>query len=240
MIVVAIDAATDRLSVAAGAEAGPTAERHLAGARGHARALIPLLQELLTELGGAPGDVGRVLLADGPGSFTGLRVAASAAKALVRAGEVSFAVTPSLLARGWRAAGPAGGTVLVAASALRGEVYAGWYRLLGHAGVSVVHEAMALGYEAVAGGTRPDLIAGDAPDGFLESLAHHWDTRLAPREAGMADARALLELDQVTGGVREVGDAASWEPIYGRPAEAQAKWEREHGRPLPDPVRHPR
>jgi hypothetical protein len=27
-------------------------------------------------------------------------------------------------------------------------------------------------------------------------------------------------------------DLATWEPQYGRVAEAQAKWEREHGRPL--------
>jgi hypothetical protein len=29
-----------------------------------------------------------------------------------------------------------------------------------------------------------------------------------------------------------VADLASWEPSYGRLAEAQVKWEAEHGRPL--------
>ncbi len=29
----------------------------------------------------------------------------------------------------------------------------------------------------------------------------------------------------------------AWEPVYGRPAEAQAQWERTHGRPLADPTR---
>jgi tRNA threonylcarbamoyladenosine biosynthesis protein TsaB len=28
-------------------------------------------------------------------------------------------------------------------------------------------------------------------------------------------------------------DLASWEPDYGRLAEAQVRWERAHGRPLP-------
>jgi tRNA threonylcarbamoyladenosine biosynthesis protein TsaB len=28
-------------------------------------------------------------------------------------------------------------------------------------------------------------------------------------------------------------DLATWEPAYGRLAEAQVKWEREHGRALP-------
>jgi tRNA threonylcarbamoyladenosine biosynthesis protein TsaB len=29
-------------------------------------------------------------------------------------------------------------------------------------------------------------------------------------------------------------DIASWEPLYGRMAEAQVKWEAAHGRGLPD------
>jgi hypothetical protein len=29
-----------------------------------------------------------------------------------------------------------------------------------------------------------------------------------------------------------------FEPHYGRPAEAAAKWERDHGRPLPDSPGH--
>jgi hypothetical protein len=32
---------------------------------------------------------------------------------------------------------------------------------------------------------------------------------------------------------------AEWEPVYGRPAEAQARWEKAHGRPLPDSVGSP-
>jgi hypothetical protein len=46
----------------------------------------------------------------------------------------------------------------------------------------------------------------------------------------------LLELLGRDGGTTEVGNVQSWEPVYGRPAEAQAKWEREHGRALPDPA----
>jgi hypothetical protein len=46
----------------------------------------------------------------------------------------------------------------------------------------------------------------------------------------------LIELAAMEGGIRKVEDALGWEPVYGRPAEAQARWESAHGRPLPDSV----
>ena len=47
-----------------------------------------------------------------------------------------------------------------------------------------------------------------------------------------ADARELIALTALAGGSVPVNDVLGWEPVYGRPAEAQAQWERSHGRPL--------
>lgn len=234
MIVLALDAATDRLSLAA---AGPgfaePVERHVVGARGHARALIPLAVELLDAAGLGPSSVGRVVLADGPGSFTGLRVATAFAKALVRAGGASLVTVPSLMGRARRAAaGP--GLVLATASALRGEVYAGWYRIGPAGGVTVERAATAMSFDRIVEGPPPDLVAGDGPEALLQDLGRRWQVPVATRDEAHADARSLLELD-AAGATRVVADPASWEPVYGRPAEAQARWEREHGRPLAHP-----
>jgi hypothetical protein len=49
-------------------------------------------------------------------------------------------------------------------------------------------------------------------------------------------AAALLALRELEGAARPALDPAV-EPAYGRPAEAQAKWEALHGRPLPHPPR---
>ncbi len=51
---------------------------------------------------------------------------------------------------------------------------------------------------------------------------------------GLPSAVTLLELMDRDGGCREIIAPDAWEPEYGRPAEAQAKWERTHGRTLPD------
>ena len=37
-------------------------------------------------------------------------------------------------------------------------------------------------------------------------------------------------------GAVRVEAVQDWEPNYGRPAEAQARWETAHGRPLPDSI----
>jgi tRNA threonylcarbamoyladenosine biosynthesis protein TsaB len=58
-------------------------------------------------------------------------------------------------------------------------------------------------------------------------------TLIGPDEALVArpearNVRDCLALIEATGPV----DLASWEPVYGRLAEAQVKWEAAHGRAL--------
>ncbi len=206
----------------------------MAGARNHARVVVPLMAAVLEEAGIPPAALARVILADGPGSFTGLRVATALVKGLAAAGGVRVAITPSLLGRAAGAVPPGGGLVLAAASALRGEIYAGWYRFSATGAVTTVHPARALDWGAARSGERPDLIVGDAPDGMLEALGRQWQVPVVERERGHADARVLLRLDGVPGGTEEILTLDRWEPTYGRPAEAQARWERDHGRALPD------
>jgi tRNA threonylcarbamoyl adenosine modification protein YeaZ len=206
----------------------------MVGARNHARVVVPLMAAVLEEVGITGPGLERIILADGPGSFTGLRVATALVKGLAAAGGLRVAVTPSLLGRAAGAAPPGGGMVLAAAGALRGEIYAGWYRFGATGAVTTVHPARALGWEAARDGDRPDLIVGDAPDGMLEALGRQWQVPVVEREGCHADARVLLRLDGVPGGSVEILTLDRWEPTYGRPAEAQARWERDHGRSLPD------
>ena len=124
MITLALDTATDRCSVAA-TDGTRVVERQLDGARQHARAVLGLADALLAELGATPRDVQRMLTADGPGSFTGLRVAASVAKGLAWAGRIEWRVAPSLLVRAAGHAPAGGGIVLALSDALRGDLYAG-------------------------------------------------------------------------------------------------------------------
>lgn len=225
---VAIDAATDRLTVAAESD-GKVAETHLDGARRHGGALLRMLEEVLGEVGARPGDVSDVIVADGPGSFTGLRVSFAAALALVRDGATLW-TAPSLLARATAAATASTPRVLVLGPALRGEAWAGAWHIDPGRGIELVLHPRPIGRDEAARLPAVDLIIGECPDAVARALPR------PPAGPYLPDARTLLRLMGLPGGARRV-TPETFQPEYGRPAEAQAKWERDHGRPLPDPGR---
>lgn len=231
----AIDTATDRLSVALGHSSADALERELTGARRHAAALLPMVQELLDSAGVTLEAVRTVVLADGPGSFTGLRVGASVAKALAHARGVALWTAPSLLLRAC-GVGHAGQIVLAAADALRGEVYAAAYRLGAARIEELLPPAVYRPGELVAGPLRPDLLVGEVPDAAARVLEAWAGRAILGPPAGAPHARVLLGLVDRPGGAARVEAVQGWEPRYGRPAEAQVRWESAHGRPLPDSV----
>jgi tRNA threonylcarbamoyladenosine biosynthesis protein TsaB len=234
----AIDTTSDRLSVAARAPDGRTAVRTLAGARQHARALAPLTVEALAEVGGDVAALRGIALSDGPGSFTGLRVAVAFAKALARAGGVPVRTASTLLVRAWaaRSGGPPGEIVAGVGSALRGELYVAVYRFGAPDRPEVIVAPTVLpSGAALPGGVMPAVVAGDVDPALLERWPWAAGARRVGPPAGLPSATALCELAEA--GIAPVVQALDdWEPFYGRPAEAQAKWERVHGRPLGDPA----
>jgi hypothetical protein len=82
----------------------------------------------------------------------------------------------------------------------------------------------------------PAILVGDLPDPVAAAIEGWAGRRLVRSPDGAARARSLLDLVGRTGGAVRLTDVTSWEPEYGRPAEAQARWETAHGRPLPDPA----
>jgi tRNA threonylcarbamoyladenosine biosynthesis protein TsaB len=232
-MLLAIETATDRASVALGLPGADPLEENLAGARRHAAALLPMIESLLRRAGASLEDVSGIALSDGPGSFTGLRVGASVAKALVHARGLPLWVAPSLLVR---AAGVAraDGVVLAVAGALRGEVYAAAYRFLPERIHTELAPSVRHPDELVRGGFTPTVVVGEAPADIIAVL-EGWIGRpvIGPPD-GSPHASRLLDLVGRAGGARRVDAVSGWEPVYGRPAEAQVRWEMAHGRPLPD------
>lgn len=228
----ALDTSGRRAAVAVGGPGRVAAHGAVEGPRVHAARLLPLVDEVLARGGLELGAVSDLALTDGPGSFTGLRVGAAVAKALVRTRGVALHVAPALLAA---AARPllAGGVVVSAADALRGEVYAGAWELAGgRIECRLAPRALAPA-ELVRLLPRPAALVAELPPSLATPLME-WAGRIEPP----GDAAAgLLELAALPGALRPVADPGPWEPDYGRPAEAQARWEAAHGRALPDPAR---
>ena len=237
-MILAIETATDRASVAIGRRAADALEREIVGARRHAAELLPAIDSLLADAGIGLAGVTGLALSDGPGSFTGLRVGAAVAKALVRARDWPLWTAPSLLVRACGFARP-GETVLAVANALRGEIYAAAYRFEAVA----IHELLAPSVyrleQLMARGLSAHHLVGDLPPPLGQALESGFGRRLVASPEGAPHARALIGLVDRPGGARRVAAVEPWEPVYGRPAEAQARWETAHGRPLPDSIGRP-
>lgn len=179
--------------------------------------LVPLLQECLSSNGLSAGELNRVVCGAGPGSFTGLRIAASVAKGIATAARVALYPVPSLLLT---VAGlpdpPAPGDYLSVLPAMRNESFAAVVRVNDDGSLEMPADTK--------------IIADDE----LESAALRLRARLiGPGRAvdAIPHARGAARILEGILGAAPV-DLSSWEPVYGRLAEAQVRWEAAHGRPL--------
>jgi tRNA threonylcarbamoyladenosine biosynthesis protein TsaB len=235
----ALDTATDRASVALDV-GGLVRSAEVLGARRHAAALLPLVERLLREARTSLVSLDTVLLADGPGSFTGLRVGAAVAKALVATRGAALLTAPSLLVRATRGAtlAPPGAVVVGAADALRGEVYAAAYRLWPDR-VEVVEPPKVWRPAALRSAIDPPAVLVAELPAEVRAAFDGWADATLDGDGAAPRAADLLALAGRAGALRRVDDVITWEPEYGRPAEAQARWEQAHGRALPDPAGRP-
>src|SRR5919108_1302753 len=96
MRVLAIDTALEACSAAVlDTSGGITASETAIMTRGHAEALMPLLARVMIQAGIEFGDLDRIAVTTGPGSFTGLRVGISAARGIaLAAGKSGIGLSP--------------------------------------------------------------------------------------------------------------------------------------------------
>jgi tRNA threonylcarbamoyl adenosine modification protein YeaZ len=187
----ALDTATDRPSFALGG-----AERVLAHRHDLSREIDGAVRALLAEAGVAAAALGGVVVSDGPGSFTGLRIGIAFAKGFCRAAGIPMLAVPSMLGAAWRVH-LSEDPVVVEYEALRGDVYRAVYRFDGTGVVTV----------------EPPRVTPRTPTPAGDLRASEGD----------ASAAALLGVMALHGAALAVADPGAWEPSYGRLAEAEAR-----------------
>lgn len=215
-LVLAVDASSARGSVAVLRAGAVVGEATVALRSATEERLLPAVAEALDVAGVGVEALTAVVCGAGPGSFTGLRIAAAAAKGLAMARGISLYAVPSLALA--VAADPDAGTgrYVVVLDAMRDERFVQLLTIDARGRVDV--EPVTLLPAAAVGGLA--AASGAAVVGPAE-VVERW-----PHARGAA---RLLDLARAVGAV----DLASWQPEYGRKAEAQVKWEAAHGRVLP-------
>lgn len=179
----------DRILVARGEEMG----------RGQAERLFPLLEELLAQAGIVWADLSAIAVGVGPGNFTGIRIAVSAARGLAMGLKVPVlgVSTFDALREG------AGGPVLTAVAAPRGAVY------------------LAPPEGAPLGPILPDEMPEALTASGLDVIGAEADA-LAARSGGRAlpAAHPLAEAIARAAARRIGSETALPKPLYIRPADA--------------------
>jgi tRNA threonylcarbamoyladenosine biosynthesis protein TsaB len=127
MRILALDTSAGHCSAAL-LQDGELTQRLEAAARRHGDLLLGMMQELLAAAGLRPADLDAIAFARGPGSFTGLRIAAAVVQGAALAAQkpVVGVSTLAALAQGCRRTAGAE-QVLCALDARMGEVYFGAY-----------------------------------------------------------------------------------------------------------------
>jgi tRNA threonylcarbamoyladenosine biosynthesis protein TsaB len=220
MIRVAIETATSFGTVAVGRGEQVLAEVGLGVQTRHAEAVLPALEAALSLAGVTRTAIEAVVVGAGPGSFTGVRVAAATAKGLVAALGVPLLAYSSLLAL---AAGVPGDRLVCALfDARRGEVYGGCWRVTADA-LTVVLEPRVGAVTDVAAAARGADPAGPPPvfvgDGALRYRARLEGDVVAAVPAHPRASTLLWLAERHGAGATE--DPRTWEPLYVRGSSAE-------------------
>ncbi len=230
----AIDTATAVASVAVGDPPDARSSTLLEGPRTHAGGIVELIDRTLRAGGTALTELAGIVVADGPGSFTGLRIGWAAAKGVAQEREIAIVAIPALAAAAASAAAVLGAVPIVACfDALRGQVFGAVYVLRPDRLEVIVAPGIWAPEELIAATPeRPRGAVGDGAMRYAAAVEQWTGTRPLDVHALRPTAASLLALVPLAGVARRIDDPGTAEPDYGRPAEAQARWEARHGRPL--------
>lgn len=229
MKLLALECATDHFSAALWQD-GACLTRTAPGAREHARLLLPYVDELLAEAGLPMSGLDGIAYGRGPGSFTGLRIAAAAAQGLAFGADLPLAPVSTLLALAqgaWRTRGAS--RVLPALDArMQAIYYSAVERQAGGWQVMLPEQVCDPAQVSVPAG-EGWFAAGPGWGAYTAALAPRFAGHLGDMEAMLRpEARDIAELGAALlaqGGGRPAAEA---EPCYLRDDVIQVNTPRSH------------
>ncbi len=215
MNLLAIDTSTDFCSVAA-SRGEALFSRHERAGRRQAEMILGMVNEVLVEARIEVAQIQGIAYGAGPGSFTGLRIAAGVTQGLALARGIGVIGVGSLLALSEEAGKDgAGGQMIACLDAHMGEVYHAAYRRAG-AGWEEVSAPGLYRPEAVPVAPGRDWTGcGDGFAAYRERLAARLGESVsAIRPEATPTARAVLKLAIPRFAAGEAKDAATAVPVY--------------------------
>lgn len=226
MIVLAIDTSNQPLSLAVMKDGAVMGEKLINIKRNHSLQAMSAVEELLASLDVAPASLNRIVVAKGPGSYTGVRIGVTLAKTLAWSLKIPIVGVSSLLSLAW----PGkyfDGVIVPLMNARRGNVYTGLYEY--RDGWQTLLEdrnlAMSEWLAHLAEREEKVLFSGADVDVFWDEIQSVLGERAYRVSGDEAYPRAAVMAKHAEELPDE--DAHGFVPNYIRLAEAEANWLKE-------------
>lgn len=232
MKILAFDTSNQPMSVAVVEDNKVLAEITVNIKRNHSIQLMPAIDEMLEQAKLTIDDIDRVAVAEGPGSYTGLRIAVTIAKSLAWTKEIELVGVSSLKLVAANSSYQKNKLIVPLFDARRRNIYTGVYGYDSKGKLVPVTDDTHISAEQWAEvlmnlipGHEIEFIGVDAPD-FIELFKEKIGdrARLARPEDNLPRASVLGFLAQK----EEPVDVHAFAPTYLKLAEAEENWLKEH------------
>lgn len=228
MYILALETTGAHASAAIINEKGQVLEKRGQGVLNHLQYLMPMVKELLEESELQLSDMTAIAASKGPGSFTGIRIGVSSARALAQVLNAETIGVPTLKAFAYNMP-EYGGLICPVFDARRNQVYAGAYKWEGGEIREVVKgapysidEFLEKVRAAEEKGTETPLFFGDGTKAYGDWFKAE---EIAPEEVRLQTAASVAKLAM---DMKQAGLVQTYEelkPDYMRKAEAERKLE---------------
>lgn len=228
MNILAIDTSNDVLGIALLSEEKMIAEYMTNLKKNHSVRVMPAIERVLADCGMEPGDLGKIVVAKGPGSYTGVRIGVTIAKTMAWSLGIPLSGVSSLAVLA-ASARHFNGYISPLFDARRGLIYTGLYRYQDEILETVKEDRNMLAVkwaEELGDLEEPVLFIGN-------DLSLHQDTFQSIQNAVFSH---LAQNNPRPGELGLLGlhmpaeDIHTFAPSYLRLVEAEAKWLEKQGK----------
>lgn len=231
MTILALDTSNKTLSVAVELTDGTIIEQTIENTLQHSVLLMPTIEAVFKEAGITAKDLTKIVVAEGPGSYTGLRIGVTVAKTLAKSLGIPLVGVSSLdvFLPNLASKVEVGEVVVPFFDARRGNIFAVGYQKTDEGFKKVIAEQHISWDDFLK--VLPEHAAGVTFVGQLQSI-----TKEAIVEKGASEAKWLEASDAIPhatslielGRNKEAVDADVFVPMYLKLAEVEENWQAEH------------
>ncbi|WP_295746534.1 tRNA (adenosine(37)-N6)-threonylcarbamoyltransferase complex dimerization subunit type 1 TsaB [uncultured Limosilactobacillus sp.] len=198
--------------------------------KNHSIYVLPTIDQLMKQVHWQPGDLDRVVVAQGPGSYTGVRIAVTTAKVLADTLSCELVGISSLAVLAANVPPVSDQLVVPFFDARRGNVYAGGYRWQDGQLVEQfadTHVAMSKLVDQLADQQQPVVMVGQLTRKIKQHFAGNFPANVQLLAPGYA-VPAAYQLALLGKERQQVEDINGFVPHYLLLTEAEVEWKKRH------------